>query len=117
MDHTHVRATLEQELAKIELELTDIGILHRTKHPLADTGVSPNFAGETADENILADQDEEQDTNKLVGEKLQARMEEIRTALIAVDEGTYGTCSVCGSTIENERLEANSAATTCIAHA
>lgn len=114
MDTSHTRARLEQELAKIELELTDIGVLHATKHPMADTGTPVDFTNETADENISADIDEEQEINKSLAERLETRMEELQQALTALDEGTYGTCTKCGAKIEKERLEANPAATTCI---
>lgn len=114
-DTTHIRQQLEQELARVELELTDIGVLHATKHPLADTGKPAGFGDETADYSSLADADEEQEANKVVAEGLEARMEELQLALTALDDGTYGVCITCGKQIEKERLEANRAARTCIA--
>lgn len=39
---------------------------------------------------------------------------EIDEALKRIDEGTYGTCVRCGSTIAEERLEAMPYATMCI---
>jgi RNA polymerase-binding protein DksA len=39
---------------------------------------------------------------------------EIDSALRRIDEGTYGTCVRCGSTIAEERLEAMPYATMCI---
>ena len=39
---------------------------------------------------------------------------EINAALRRIDEGTYGTCVRCGSTIAKERLEAMPYATMCI---
>jgi DnaK suppressor protein len=39
---------------------------------------------------------------------------EIDAALARIDEGTYGTCVRCGSTIAEERLEAMPYATMCI---
>jgi RNA polymerase-binding transcription factor DksA len=43
----------------------------------------------------------------------QQRMEEVDAALRRLDEGTYGTCRVCGRPIPPDRLEARPAATTC----
>ncbi len=40
----------------------------------------------------------------------------IENALRAIDEGTYGVCSVCGKTIPFERLEAIPTALTCVEH-
>lgn len=41
-------------------------------------------------------------------------IEEIDAALERIEEGTYGTCVRCGSTIAEERLEAMPYATKCI---
>ena len=41
-------------------------------------------------------------------------MSEIERALRKMDEGTYGTCDVCGKTIPPERLEALPQATLCL---
>lgn len=38
----------------------------------------------------------------------------IDTALVRMDEGSYGTCERCGSTIEPDRLEALPYATLCM---
>lgn len=41
---------------------------------------------------------------------------EIREALTAIDEGTYGKCTECGKEIPLERLEAIPSTTTCVEH-
>ncbi|MCA9353454.1 TraR/DksA C4-type zinc finger protein [Candidatus Nomurabacteria bacterium] len=40
----------------------------------------------------------------------------VEGALKRIENGTYGTCSVCGEKIEEDRLGANPAADTCKAH-
>lgn len=40
--------------------------------------------------------------------------EKIDQALKAIEEGTYGTCSICGRTIDSERLAVMPEATTCV---
>lgn len=47
----------------------------------------------------------------------EEEMEEAKAALAAIEEGTYGKCSVCGKDIPFERLEALPTALTCIDHA
>ncbi|ANU09117.1 hypothetical protein A1A1_00555 [Planococcus antarcticus DSM 14505] len=47
----------------------------------------------------------------------EEELEEAKAALAAIEEGTYGTCSVCGKDIPFERLEALPTALTCIDHA
>lgn len=41
----------------------------------------------------------------------------VEEALARLDDGTYGTCTVCGRAIDDERLEARPEATTCRDHA
>lgn len=47
----------------------------------------------------------------------EEELEEAKAALSAIEEGTYGKCSVCGKDIPFERLEALPTALTCIDHA
>ncbi len=49
-------------------------------------------------------------------EHLLAMLDEVRRARQRVDEGTYGTCEVCGEPIPEGRLEARPWATRCVAH-
>ncbi|HSI66093.1 MAG TPA: TraR/DksA C4-type zinc finger protein [Planococcus sp. (in: firmicutes)] len=47
----------------------------------------------------------------------QGELDEVKAALAAIKDGSYGTCSVCGREIPFERLEALPTALTCIDHA
>ena len=47
----------------------------------------------------------------------EEELQEAKAALAAIEEGTYGTCTVCGKDIPFERLEALPTALTCIDHA
>ena len=47
-------------------------------------------------------------------ENAEHLIEEIEAALRRIDDGTYGTCVVCGKPIGEERLEAVPYATLCI---
>ncbi len=49
-----------------------------------------------------------------VDDVLRAEIQQIRLALLRIDNGTYGTCAVCGNEIRPERLEARPIATRCI---
>lgn len=53
------------------------------------------------------------DVDSLIGTARQ-RLEHIEAALDRVDEGTYGTCEVCGEPIGEARLEALPFTTVCI---
>ena len=49
--------------------------------------------------------------------RLDAKLRDVQRALEKLDEGTYGVCDVCGSSIAAERLEAIPWAVRCIDHA
>ena len=48
---------------------------------------------------------------------LDAKLGDVERALEKLDEGTYGSCDVCGTAIGAERLEAIHWAVRCIDHA
>jgi RNA polymerase-binding protein DksA len=47
-------------------------------------------------------------------ENAEQILREIEAALARIEDGTYGTCEVCGSEIPQERLEAVPYATLCV---
>ncbi len=49
-----------------------------------------------------------------VDDVLRAEIQQIRLALLRIENGTYGTCAVCGEPIGAERLKARPIATRCI---
>ena len=49
-----------------------------------------------------------------VDEVLRNEIQQIRLALLRIENGTYGTCAVCGDPIGLERLKARPIATRCI---
>lgn len=49
--------------------------------------------------------------------KLDAKLRDVGRALDKLDDGTYGTCDVCGAQVGRERLEAIPWAVRCIDHA
>ena len=50
-------------------------------------------------------------------EQLEAEIGDLDAALRKIDDGTYGTCEICGKEIDAERLEARPGTRTCIDHA
>jgi RNA polymerase-binding transcription factor DksA len=49
-------------------------------------------------------------------EQVEAELADVEHALRRLDDGTYGTCEVCGKPIPEERLEAIPTARLCLEH-
>ncbi len=49
-------------------------------------------------------------------EQIEAELADVEHALRRLDDGTYGTCEVCGRAIPDERLEALPATRLCLQH-
>jgi DnaK suppressor protein len=59
----------------------------------------------------------EQGEAHALADVLRDRLSQVETALVRLDEGTYGSCEKCGGAISDARLEALPSTTTCITHA
>ena len=115
VDMEELRGALEAEKDSLEEELASHG---RVQSDTGDwQGASVGFEGEAADPLDVADQIEELATNIPLVEELEARHLDVDEALERMDGGTYGVCEECNEEIPLDRLEANPAARTCIAHA
>ncbi len=73
-----------------------------------------DFDGGFADSAQVA---AEQGENKVLYDQLRKDLDDIEKALGRIDEGTYGTCEVCGETIGADRLEVMPSTSRCITHA
>ncbi len=114
MTHENHKKELETMLAALEGELKEIGI-HNPENPSDWIAVPPDAADEP-DPIDVADTAEEWEERRSTVALLETRYNNIRRALKKIEEGTYGICEVSGEPIEEERLAANPAARTCIAH-
>ena len=72
--------------------------------------VDDNFA-DTA--QVSAEQGEQQ----ALAAQLRDQLDDVERALARLDDGTYGTCEVCGQPIGDDRLEVMPATRFCIEHA
>lgn len=103
------------EKARLERELSGVG--HKNPDIEGDWEPSaPDLNNPTADVNDVADSIEAFEGNAAIEVELEARMLEVDAALARIEAGTYGICRICGMEIEEARLHANPAASTCIAH-
>lgn len=104
---------LEAEVKELDKAMSQIG--KETDELTGDWTANPT-AEQSNNEDDLADQAEELETNQGILDTLEERMQEVNSALYHIEEGTYGKCMMCGEEIEPRRLEADPAATTCVAH-
>ena len=106
------KSKLESEKKLIEDELNAIGKMDK------DTGdweATPEAqTAPEADESDMADRTEEYEERSGTAATLNARLDDVDLALSKIANGTYGTCESCGALIEEERLDANASARTCI---
>lgn len=106
---------LETELKLVEDELKHVG----RKNPSNQSdweGRPADFDVDTADDTEIADKIEEYEENTAVLKNLEIRFNEIKKALKRIEDRTFGVCAVGREIIEEDRLEANPAATTCKRH-
>lgn len=114
MDTTAFSNRLTEEKERLEAELSTLG--RRNPSNPADWEALPPEGEREADPNDTADLMEGYSENAAILTDLENRYNDVVEALKRVEDGSYGTCEVCGETIEEERLNADPAAKTCKAH-
>jgi RNA polymerase-binding transcription factor DksA len=114
MQHTHHKEALLRMQSELAAELASLGI--HDPHNTSDWVATPSSSTEEPDPNDAADMSEELEEREGTVAALETRWNDIRRALQKIDAGTYGICEISGAPIEEERLIANPAARTCIAH-
>jgi DnaK suppressor protein len=104
VDSQAVRTTLGAHRAEIERRLAGL-----TRAPERGSGIS--FGKRVGDGTTEA-------VSRLnevgVADNLTASLEQIDRALIKLDEGSYGSCDVCGTPIPEARLAARPESTVCV---
>jgi len=109
-----LRTMLEDERVTLQASLGEHGAQEANGTWDAD---SSGLEGEEADPADAADQIEELVNNVPLEHDLATRMLDIKVALDKIEGKTYGICETEGEQIPYDRLLANPAARTCIAHA
>ena len=112
--YSHLQEKLETELPLIVAELKTIAIHNPETNDWVAVPVAKDL--QVADINEEADAVEEWSQRRALMSQLETRYRNIVRALEKFSASTYGICEVSGEEIERERLEANPAARTNIAH-
>ena len=109
LDLNRVREELEQERERLA------GAIEAVNHKQSVTDETGDLS--IGKDDHIADSASETFMRELDGgleENAEHLLEEIDAALHRIDDGTYGTCVVCGRPIDEERLHAVPWATLCI---
>ncbi|KND50087.1 MAG: TraR/DksA family transcriptional regulator [Parcubacteria bacterium C7867-008] len=114
IDTTTYRSRLEEEKAKLEKELLSVGRRNPT-NPM-DWEPVPQEVGQESDPTDRADLITHFEDNTAILKDLEIRYNQVAAAIDRIDTNTYGVCSISGEEIEEDRLNADPAATTCKTH-
>lgn len=96
--------TLERELARIARK-DAVGEDYHAKF---------ENIGRSEDDNAL--EEERYEAARSSEQSLELHLRDVRSALVRLEDGTYGVCTVCQSPIDRRRLEALPSATACVQH-
>ena len=105
MTNAEIRGTLERERDELRQQLGEITAAPRDPMAALSFGKRVGEGTSQAIERI-----EQVD----VARRLEEKLADVERALQKLEEGTYGTCDVCGDPIAPERLEAIPWATRCV---
>jgi len=115
MDAEHARQLIVSEKVRLEnlvreREAEGIG-------PESETDSISELSSNDQHQGDIGTETFEREKDFSLLEQLEAEIGDLDAALRKIDEGTYGTCEICGREIEPERLEAMPGTRTCIEHA
>lgn len=106
------KTKLQEDLGKLEAELGNIA--HR----------NPKGTGNAFDADFPSHGDKEDENaaevaqfsdNLSLESELESALKDVRSALKAIENGTYGKCKYCQQPIDSQRLLARPTSTSCIA--
>lgn len=104
-NHADVRTALESDRSHLLMQIDEL---------TAGGEIDYDFDDDFADRAQVAG---EQGENQVLARTLQTQLMLVERAIARIDNGTYGTCAVCGAAISEERQSALPATDRCIAHA
>ena len=116
MNTEHFKQKLEEEFALLTRQLGDIAAKDPASGQWSAKAPYMDVMPPQAEPNEAADKIEELDERSEEVVTLSACMADVEKAIANIEQGTYGVCEVCNRPIEEERLEANPAARTCMEH-
>ncbi len=111
---TDHKTQLEEEKKRL---MTELALLGKRDAATGEWEAKPEaFDQNEIDDNQQASRFEDYEERTALIEPLETQLQDVEKALQAIENGTYGKCTVCGAQIEEARLSANPSAATCMAH-
>lgn len=106
MTHDDLNQRLQDELEVLQKQMTEMGFDPETGDPVDvdfDHGFADSGHATAEKSNVLS-----------LAEGIRDNLREVREALTAISNGSYGTCAECGNEIPADRLDARPQSRLCI---
>ncbi len=100
MNLQQIEAKLNEKLSQLEERLVSV-----------NKDMGKTLSADFAEQAVERENDE---VLEAIGQETESSIQDIRSALARISEGTYGNCSSCGEAINPERLEALPEAVLCL---
>lgn len=107
----HFRKRLAEEQQRLSQERSDFGTEDPTK-PGRFAAVYPESGSNSEDDNAMEVAEFADDAS--IEARVESELRDVEQALKAIENGTYGVCKYCGQPIDEKRLEARPASSSCI---
>lgn len=107
----HFKERLLEDQGRLTQELQDLG--HEDPHKRGHFEATyPETGGNSEDDN--AQEIAEYADDLSIEARIESELKDVEKALEAIGNGTYGVCKYCGTPIDEKRLEARPASSSCI---
>lgn len=107
----HFKQRLMEEHERLMEELKDFG-KEDPRNPGHFAASYPETGGNSDDDNAMEIAEFVDDAT--IEARVEAEMKDVEQALKAIEAGTYGICKYCNQPIDEKRLEARPASSSCI---
>lgn len=107
----HFKQKLLDERERLVQELQDFGKKDPKRAGHYET-TYPESGGNSDDDNAMEIAEYTDDMS--IEARLESELKDVESSLRAIEKGVYGTCKYCGKPIDEKRLEARPASSSCI---
>jgi RNA polymerase-binding protein DksA len=105
----HFKQKLLEEQTRLSQELEDFGTKDASGKYQA---TYPESGGSSDDDNAMEISEFADDMS--IEARISSELKDVVSALASIEKGTYGTCKYCNKPIDEKRLDARPASSSCI---